>query len=180
MRAGHIGWAAAVLVIAGCAAPGTAPRDGSEVGVSSSPAPPVSAPATRAPGPEDGPPGDGAPNNADNNAWKQRGELSTAQRRTGQELAARIRPKLEAMRVAGDLTPESTRQALLGFGLPAGDVQVTAMWPAIDTGVSPPGAAYGIHLAGGGCVIGSVRPERVTAEVTAAAAEFGCLEPQTH
>ncbi len=42
-----------------------------------------------------------------------RHELSEADQRTGKRLAERIRPKLEALREAGDFAPGSTRRALL-------------------------------------------------------------------
>jgi hypothetical protein len=43
-----------------------------------------------------------------------------------------------------------------------------------------PGAAYGIEVGERACVIGSVRPERISVQVTGSAAEFGCLEPVSH
>jgi len=36
---------------------------------------------------------------------------------------------------------------------------------------------FTVQVAGAGCVIGDVRPDRLLVEVTGAGAEFGCLEP---
>ncbi|HEX5198335.1 hypothetical protein ACFQS1_03675 [Paractinoplanes rhizophilus] len=165
------------LALAGCAQPGT--RDGDTAPL---PSPSTSSPASAASPsaaasaalPEQTlPPGDGAPHQAENNGWKQRHELTPDEQRTGDALAARIRPKLAALRTAGDFAPASTRDALLGLGLPPDDVQVTEMR-------TPPGAVFAVHFPDAGCVIGDVRPDRLLVEVTGAGAEFGCLEPYTH
>jgi hypothetical protein len=169
------------LVALGCAQPGA--RDGD---TSPLPSPSPSRPAPTASTPQDDadgqapPPGDGAPHQADNNGWKQRHELTAEEQRAGDALAARIQPKLAALRTAGDFAPASTRQALLGLGLSADDVQVTAMRPPLDSATPPPGAVFAVRFAGAGCVIGDVRPERLLVEVTGAGAEFGCLEPDSH
>ena len=169
------------LVALGCARPGAGDGDSSPL-----PSPSPSRPAATTSTPQDNadgqalPPGDAAPHQADNNAWKQRHELTAEEQRAGDVLAARIRPKLTALRTAGDFAPASTRQALLGLGLRPDDVQVTAMWPLLVSETPPPGAAFAVRFAGAGCVIGSVRPDRLQIEVTGASAEFGCLEPSTH
>jgi hypothetical protein len=166
--------AALGLVALGCAQPGAGDGDAAPL-----PSPSASTPQDDAGGPAQ-PPGDGAPHQADNNAWKQRHELTAEEQRAGDALAARIRPKLTALRTARDLAPASTRQALLGLGLRPDDVQVTAMRPPIGSDTPPPGAVFAVRFADAGCVIGDVRPERLLVEVTGAAAEFGCLEPYTH
>ncbi|WP_327026535.1 DUF6993 domain-containing protein [Micromonospora sp. NBC_01739] len=182
MRAGMVTWSAAAVALAvlalGCAAPGTRdgdgqamPTDASSPAVSSSPAA-VAEPTGRQP--------DAPPNHADNNGWKQRHELSAADERAGRDLAARIRPSLEALRAAGDFAPTSTQQALLDLGLPADAIEVTAMRPPIGQETPPPGAVYAVRFGTVGCVIGDVRPDRVMVEVTGSAAEFGCLEPFSH
>jgi len=169
------------LIALGCARPGAGDGDSSPL-----PSPSLSRPAPTASTPQDDaegqalPPGDGAPHQADNNSWKQRHELTTEEQHAGDALAARIRPKLTALRTAGDLAPASTRQALLGLGLRPDDVQVTAMRPALDSDTPPPGAVFAVRFAGAGCVIGDLRPDRLRVEVTGAGAEFGCLEPNTH
>jgi len=174
MRTRHAGrWVTAAvlgLVALGCAQPGT--RDGDTSPLPSSSA---SSPLPTRSTPPDGAlsPGDEAPHEADNNGWKRRHELTADERRAGDVLATRIRPKLAALRTAGDFAPESTRQALLGLGLPPDDVLVTAMR-------TPPGAVFAVRFAGTGCVIGDVRPDRLLVEVTGAGTEFGCLEPDTH
>jgi hypothetical protein len=117
--------------------------------------------------------GDGPPNHADNNSWKQRHDPSADELATGEELAARIRPKLEALRAAGDFAPASTRQALLDLGIAPEALMVEQMR-------QPPGSVFAVRFGDRGCVIGDVRPERVLVQVTGAAAEYGCLEPFTH
>jgi hypothetical protein len=169
------------LVALGCAQPGARDGDSSPL-LSPSPSLPVPTPSS----PRDGadgqalPPGDGAPHQADNNGWKQRHKLTAGEQSVGDAIAARIRPKLAALRTAGDFAPASTRQALIELGLRPDDVQVTAMRPSSGSGTSPPGAVYAVRFAGAGCVIGDVRPDRLLVEVTGAGAEFGCLEPYTH
>ena len=164
------------LVALGCAQPGARDGDSSPL---PSPSPSLPGLTTDAAG-QALPPGDAAPHQADNNSWKRRHELTAEEQRAGDALAARIRPKLTALRTAGDFAPESTEQALLGLGLRPEDVQVTTMWPAPDSGTPPPGAVFAVRFAGAGCVTGGVRPDRLMIEVTGAAAEFGCLEPNTH
>jgi hypothetical protein len=119
------------------------------------------------------PPGDGPPNHAGNNSWKQRPELSAEEQASGDELAARIRPRLEALRAAGDLAPASTRQALLDLGISQDAITVESMR-------QPPGAVFAVRFGDRGCIVGDVRPERVLVQVEGAAAEYGCLEPFTH
>ncbi|MGW0504328.1 DUF6993 domain-containing protein [Micromonospora sp. NPDC003241] len=127
-----------------------------------------------------GPQADAPPHYGDNNGWKRRHELSKADQRTGKKLAARIRPKLEALRTAGDFAPASTWRALLDLGIKAEVIEVTGMRAPIGQDEPPPGAVYAVRFAEVGCVIGDVRPERVMVEVTGSAAEFGCLEPFSH
>ncbi|GIJ30825.1 hypothetical protein Vqi01_59870 [Micromonospora qiuiae] len=127
-----------------------------------------------------GPQAGALPNHAGNNGWKQRHELSAADQRTGQKLAAQIRPRLEALRAAGDFAPASTQRALLDLGIKADAIEVTAMRPPTGQETPPTGAVYAVHFANVGCVIGDVRPERVMVEITGSAAEFGCLEPFSH
>ncbi|GIJ11872.1 DUF6993 domain-containing protein [Micromonospora andamanensis] len=177
MRVGKIssGSAAAALTLLafGCAAPGTRAGGPEATPTSGQPSPSVVAVPT-------GPQADAPPNHGDNNSWKQRRELSEADERTGKKLAVRIRPKLEALRAAGDFAPASTRRALLDLGIKADAIEVTAMRTPTGQETTPPGAVYAVHFAQVGCVIGDVRPERVMVEVTASAAEFGCLEPFSH
>jgi hypothetical protein len=126
------------------------------------------------------PTGDGPPNHADNNGWKQRPDLSAAEKKEGDQLADRIRSALAELRAAQDFAPESTRQALLGLGISSDRMDVTAMRQPSWMDSVPPGAVFGVHFGEAGCVIGDVRPERLLVEVRGAAAEFGCLEPSTH
>jgi hypothetical protein len=121
------------------------------------------------------PAGDSAPHNAENNGWKQRSELSAADRRLGEEAAARIRPALEGQRAKGDFTPEGTRATLVGLGYPAERVQVATMHDPTITG-----AVFAVRVGERGCVIGDVQPLRMQVEVQGSAAEFGCLEPFSH
>jgi hypothetical protein len=172
MGTGNAGrWVAAAaltLVVLGCGKPGVADGDSSPM---------------RSPGPTAAastPPGDEAPHEAENNGGKRRHELTAEERRAGDGIAARIRPKLTALRTAEDFSPASTRRALLELGLRPDDVQVTAMWPPAGSDTPPPGAVFAVRFAGSGCVIGSVRTNRLQIEVTGASPEFGCLEPRTH
>ncbi|MEU5552188.1 hypothetical protein ABZ738_20675 [Micromonospora sp. NPDC047793] len=177
MRTAKISWLAAATSLAllplGCAAPGTRAGDVQ--------ATPPSATASAAVVPEPtGPRADAPPRHGDNNRWKRRHELSEADQRAGEKLAARIRPKLEALRAAGDYAPASTQRALLDLGIKAEAIEVTGMRAPIGQDAPPPGAVYAARFAEAGCVIGDVRAERVMVEVTGAAAEFGCLEPFSH
>jgi hypothetical protein len=158
--------ASLALLMFGCAAPGSRATN-AQASVS-----PVAAPEPSGP--------DAPPNHADNNGWKQRHELSAADKRVGQELAAKIRPKLEALRAAGDFAPASTRQSLLDLGIKADAILVTTVRPPVGEQIPPPGAVYAVHFASVGCVIGEVWPGGVTVEVTGSADEFGCLEPFSH
>ena len=162
----------ALTLTAGCARPST--------GLPANPATVSGSAASYAP--RTGGPGDQPPNEADNNAWKRRHQLSAVDMATGDAIAARIRPALEALRVAGNFAPEATRQALVDLGYRTEDVVVTPMWPSTLSGATtqPPGAVYAVRFATIGCVIGDVRPERVLAQVVGSADEFGCLEPYTH
>jgi hypothetical protein len=126
------------------------------------------------------PPGDGPPHYTDNSNWKQRHELTAAERKEGDRLAGRIRPALAELRAAGDFAPESTRRALLGLGLAADRVGVTAMRKPSWSDEVPVGAVFEVRFGTAGCVTGDVRPERLLVDVSGAAAEFGCLEPYTH
>ncbi len=156
------------LLVLGCARPGAGDGDAAPL---PSPSAAASAPPDIAAG--SAPPGDGAPHQAENNGWKQRHDLTPGEQRTGDALAARIRPKLTALRKAGDFDPASTRKALLDLGLHPDDVGVSEMR-------QPPGAVFEVRFPEAGCVLGDVRPERVLVEVTGANGEFGCLEPVTH
>jgi hypothetical protein len=183
------------LLAAGCAQPGTRDGDSSPLPSSSSSLPssssslpssssslpsPSAVIASPAEAAQAAPPGDGAPHEAENNGWKRRPDLTADQQRAGDALAARIRPRLAALRATGDFAPESTRQTLLGLGLRSEDVQVTAMRTPLDAATPPPGAVFAARFGGTGCVLGDVRPDRLLVEVAAAGAEFGCPEPYTH
>jgi hypothetical protein len=156
----------ALLAGAGCARPPAAP--------SATPSPSAGTPTYQ--------PGDQPPNYADNNRWKQRRELSTADRSLAEDVAARIRPQLEGLRASGDLAPGSVRDVLLGAGMAAADiVALPIAKPWWWTSPQPPaGVLFAIHIGQTGCVVGDLRPERVLVEVKGVAAEFGCLEPVTH
>jgi len=149
------------VALAGCARPVASPA--------------APDPAPRSSSPRALPPGDGAPHNAENNAWKVRAELTAAERAEAEAAAEKIRPALEQVRAGGDLGYLSVRSALLSLGYTAGQVTVTGMR---DPSVA--GAVYAVHAGPRSCVVGTVTPATVTAEVMGSAAEFGCLEPYTH
>jgi hypothetical protein len=169
------------LIALGCARPGPGDGDSSPL-----PSPSTARPSATASTPQAetaGPallPGNAAPHQADNNSWKERHELTAAEQRAGDALAARIRPKLKALRTAGDFAPASTEWALVGLGLRPDDVQVQEIRSVLSSDDPPAGAAFAVRFPDAGCVIGSVRPDRLDVKVTGAAAEFGCLEPSTH
>ncbi|MGI5242746.1 hypothetical protein [Dactylosporangium sp. CA-139066] len=150
-----------LALAAGCARPAEAPAAPDPLGPS--------------PTPRTVPPGDGAPHNAENNAWKVRTELTDAEKAEAQAAADKIKPALEAVRAGNDFGYTATRSALLALGYAADRIQVQSMR---DPTVA--GAVYAVRIGTRACVIGDVRPERVTAEVRGSAAEFGCLEPYTH
>jgi len=172
MRLRCLRWTAIALVLTtlGCAEPGT--RAGDQASPPESAAPSMTAEPTGD--------GDVPPNHADNNGWKRRNELTAAERRVGEDLAALIRPKLETLRAVGDFAPASTRQALLGVGISADAIEVTPMRTPLGQPTPPPGVVYAVRVGRTGCVVGDVRPDRVLVEVRGAAAEFGCLEPGSH
>src|SRR5262245_20790483 len=102
-------WVAAALlglVVLGCARPGTRDGDTAPLPSPTPSLPSASLPAVTPSGEANVdralPPGDGAPHEAENNGWKQRHELTPDEQRAGDALAARIRPKLAALRTAGD------------------------------------------------------------------------------
>lgn len=163
---------ALVLLTLGCAAPGTRPGD----------QPDASPPQSAAPSVVITPTGDGdtPPNHADNNDWKQRNELTAAEQRLGEDLAARIRPRLETLRAAGDFAPASTRQVLLDAGISADMIEVAPIRTPLGQSTPPPGVVYAVRFGQAGCVVGDVRPDRVLVEIRGAAAEFGYLEPFSH
>ncbi|WP_239163445.1 hypothetical protein [Paractinoplanes rishiriensis] len=164
---------AAVAVLSfGCASPGTG--TGAATPAEGSPSPFLL--------PTPAGPGDAAPNHADNNAWKQRAELTAAQKRAGEKLAGQLKPRLEKLRKAGDFRPTETREVLLDLGADPDTLIVTPMRvPEWWTASTPPeGAFFAVQSAEFGCLIGDVRPERVLVEVRGANPEFGCVEPHTH
>jgi hypothetical protein len=152
-----------LVLLAGCA--GAAPRADPEP---SGPSPSTSSTSAAT---SSGP--DVAPHEADNNGWKQRHDLTDADRAAGEQAAARIRPELQRLRAAGDFALDSTRRTLVALGYPVTDIQVE---PLHDGSA---GAVFAVH-AGRACVDGDVRAERVLVQVEGAAAEFGCLEPFSH
>ncbi len=164
-RMRRILWAFLPLVLlAGCA--DAARRTNAAPSGPSPSASPTTSPATNS-----GP--DAAPHEADNNGWKQRHDLTDADRAAGEQAAARIRPQLQRLRAAGDFALDSTRRTLLALGYPPTDIQVEPMHDGSA------GAVFAVH-AGRACVDGDVRPDRVLVQVEGAATEFGCLEPFSH
>jgi hypothetical protein len=185
--------AAPVAAVAGCGRPGAGGPGGPgalprataasaragagspwPAGSSATGSAPASAPPSRVPIPAPSSrPGDGPPDQADNGAWRQRQGPTAADGRAAAAAAARIRPALEHLRAAGLFGPDATLGALVALGFAVPDVQVEPMR-------QPPGTAYAVHVGRTGCVIGDLRPQRVLAQVAGVAAEFGCLEPDTH
>ncbi|MFB9904445.1 hypothetical protein [Allokutzneria oryzae] len=123
-------------------------------------------PAPSAPHDENNP-GDGAPHHRENNSWKQPRELSDEAKKPIEAAAEQIRPALEKVRDAKDITPESVRRVLTGLGHRAEAVTVEA---SSNAGI----VVYGVSV-GNGCVNGDVRAERVLAQVTGPVAEWGCM-----
>jgi len=154
------------LMAVGCAGPKLAPL--------TPPTPSVAVSSTT------DPPGDSAPHNAENNSWKQRHELTVDEQRAGDVLAARMRLTLAELRSAQEFAPDATLTALLALGLQPEQVMVKAMRTPLSMDAPPPGAVFAVQFGGSGCVVGDIRPDRLLIEVTGVAAEFGCLEPDTH
>ena len=126
-------------------------------------------------------PADGsAPHEAENNSWKERHALTAQERREGKALAARIRPALSALRSSGAIAPGATETALVGLGIEPNDVTAKPFRAGPTSETPPPGSFFAVKFGEAGCVIGSLRTDRLDLEVTGAAAEFGCLEPFTH
>lgn len=126
-------------------------------------------------------PADGsAPHEAENNSWKERHALTAQERREGKALAARMRLALSALRDSGTITPDATEAALVGLGVEPNDVAVEPFRAGPTADTPPPGSVFAVTFGGAGCVIGSLRTDRLDLEVTGAAAEFGCMEPFTH
>lgn len=125
--------------------------------------------------------GDVAPHEQENNGWRQRATLTTADQQVATTAATRIRSALERLRTAGDFRPESTRGALVGLGFSPEDVQVRAFRkPAAlpSDAPEPTGVVYGVRVGDRGCVYGDVAPQRAMAEVGGPVAEWGCIEPE--
>ncbi|MDE9365669.1 hypothetical protein PZ938_08635 [Luteipulveratus sp. YIM 133132] len=125
-------------------------------------------------------PGDGPPNHADNNAWKHRPELTAPEAAQANAAASRVRTSLSALRARHEYSPEAARKALASLGFDPDRTEVVAIRPMAGTDDVPPGAAFGIHTGGRGCVIGDIRPEWVRVDVDATVMEGTCLEPFSH
>jgi hypothetical protein len=123
--------------------------------------------------------GDVGPHEVENNGWKQRGEPSAGDRATADALAARLRPALERVRRAGDISPKATRAAVLRLGVAPNRLEVVAFEQGVRA-TTPPGAVVAVYVGATACVVGDVRPERSQAEALGRAAEFGCREPFSH
>jgi hypothetical protein len=111
------------------------------------------------------PPGDLAPHEVENNSWKYPKDVSPEDQKAAEEVVAKIRPPLEALRTNGDFSLESTTKVLSAYG----EVGVQKM--------NDPdylGAVFGFHVGKTGCVQGAVRPDQVTVAVTGMVAEWGC------
>ncbi len=184
MRIGGPRFASAVCVIGmatallGCGARGqaTGPEDQGvlDLGPSSTTSVPPSDTAREvAPG--------GAPHQAENRGWRQRTELSPADRAAAEEAAERIRGALAPLRRKGEFAPEKVASAIENAGFPLDSITTAALRaPLASTAEPPEGAVFGVHVGNATCVVGTIRPDRLEAEPKGAAAEYGCLEPATH
>lgn len=124
---------------------------------------------------------EGAPRQAENRGWRQRAELSPADRAAAEEAAERIRGALAPLRGKGEFAPEKVASAIENAGFPPESITTEALRaPLADTADPPKGAVFGVHVGDATCVVGTIRPDRLEAEPKGAAAEYGCLEPATH
>ena len=123
--------------------------------------------------------GDAGPHEAENNGWKQRREPSAVDRAAADALAVRLRPALERVRRARDISPDATRAAVLRLGVAQNRLEVVAFEQGARV-TTPPGAVIAVYVGATACVVGDVRPDRSQAEVLGRAAEFGCREPLSH
>ncbi|MFC5744133.1 DUF4232 domain-containing protein [Actinomadura rugatobispora] len=109
-----------------------------------------------------------APHYGAKRVWKQRLELSPADRWTGELAARRIRPALEQLRAKGGFTAASVRTTLLGLGFPG---NTTTAYPLKTS----PGIGFEVYPGGASCVHGSLQADRrVTAKVDGVREEGGC------
>lgn len=126
-----------------------------------------------APGTRDDVPPNGPPNHADNRAWRQRHELSAADRAVAEDAAERIVEALTPLHGNGEYAPGRVASAIEATGFPSGAITT------VPAGTMP-GTHFGVHVGERGCVVGTMRPDRLSATAKGAAAEFGCLEPSSH
>ncbi|WP_019812793.1 hypothetical protein [Saccharomonospora saliphila] len=168
-----LGIAGAVTALSGCGAEdgATGPGAPESLGIATtSTAPPPDDGGTATHG-GTGP--DGPPRHADNRGWRQRAELSSADRARAEDATERILDVLAPLRQEGAFAPDAVASAIESAGFP-GDAITTAPVRRAR------GTSFGVHVGDAGCVVGTVRPDRLSAEPKGAAAEFGCLEPFSH
>lgn len=127
-------------------------------------------------------PGDRAPHDTENNGWKQRHDLSPADRRAAEATAHQIRPALARLRKAGDFAPEAVLRTFKRLGLPndriwAGPMRTS---PLLTSPTPVLGAVFSVRAGIIACVDGDVRPERVLVQVEGPDAEGNCIEPFSH
>lgn len=168
--------AAAVLFGCGAREQATVPGDGGGLDIASPTT--VSGPPS-----ETAHQGDvgGAPHHADNRGWRQRAELSPADRARAEDAADRIHGALAPLRERGEFAPDAVASAIEDAGFPRESITTAPVRaPLGDTTGNPQGSAFGVHVGDAACVVGTIRPDRLQAEPKGSAAEYGCLEPATH
>ncbi|WP_456286135.1 hypothetical protein M1D46_16580 [Microbacterium sp. JZ70] len=155
---------AALLLLTGCAAPTAAGR-----APSASPTPTAACPEQ--PGVELPPECAGYDpehSMAQNDAYRQRGELDPAVEEAARDIAEAAADDLEALRTSGEpVTADAVVDLLEAEGL-----------SSVQTREGAGHVLFGAVAATGGCVFGAVAPEAVTIDVGGGIADGGCLPAQ--
>jgi hypothetical protein len=99
-----------------------------------------------------------------------------------EDATTRIVAALEPLHSRGEFTPDAVKAAIETAGFPRDSISIVEVRSPLTTAEPPEqlGAAFGVHVGQTGCVVGSIRPDALTAEPKGSAVEFGCLEPFSH
>lgn len=156
---------AMAVLLAGCAT--SSPQAGS---ASPSPSPTPTAACPQVEGvdlPPECAPYDPEKAMAQNDAYRERMDLSDEARIAAEEAMADVRAALEALRAAGGLSTAAVADALADVGLPGAQTLGDAR-----------AVAYGVDGPEGGCIFGEVSADAVTVEVGGYIMDGGCLPAQ--
>lgn len=104
---------------------------------------------------------------AQNDAYRERMDISDEARVAAERAIEDVRPALEALRAAGGLSTEAVAAALADVGL-----------PGAQTVGDERAVAYGVAASEGGCIFGEVSADAVTVEAGGYIMDGGCLPAQ--